>query len=77
MEELREYIREMIQEMIRKNEKGWSLFSHKKAKDGKQKRLGGPYGSREEAEEREREVNYFKASRRMKSILTMIFGEKK
>lgn len=41
--------------MIKKTPKGYILYSS----DGK-KKLGGPYKSRKKAEERERQVNYFK-----------------
>lgn len=44
-----------VQEVIRKQSDGWHLYS----KDGK-KHLGGPYSSRTGAEERERQVQFFK-----------------
>lgn len=51
---------ESIDEIIRKTPKGYVLYSKSKGKDGKRKRLGGPYGSREQAEQREKQVQYFK-----------------
>jgi len=41
--------------MIRKQKGGFVLYS----KDGK-KKLGGPYASKKKAQERERQVQYFK-----------------
>jgi len=41
--------------MIRKQKGGYVLYS----KDGS-KKLGGPYPSRKKAQERERQVQYFK-----------------
>jgi 2'-5' RNA ligase len=44
-----------VQEVIRKQDDGWHLYS----KDG-EKHLGGPYSSRDDAEKRERQVQFFK-----------------
>lgn len=41
--------------MIRKTAAGWVLYD----KEGN-KKLGGPYRTRKEAEQRERQVNFFK-----------------
>lgn len=49
-----------LDEIIRKTDKGYVLYSKSKGKDGERKKLGGPYDSRKAAEEREREVQYFK-----------------
>jgi len=49
-----------IEEVIRKTPKGYVLYSKSKGKNGKRKRLGGPYKSRKKAVERERQVHYFK-----------------
>jgi hypothetical protein len=49
-----------IDEIIRKTDSGYVLYSKSKGKDGERKRLGGPYQSRAGAEKREREVQYFK-----------------
>ena len=47
-------------EVIRKvGKKKWCLYSKKKGKDGERKNLGC-YSSRKGAEEREKQVNYFK-----------------
>lgn len=49
-----------IDEVIRKTDKGYVLYSKSKGKDGERKRLGGPYKSRSGAEKRERQVQAFK-----------------
>ena len=46
--------------MIRKTPKGFVLYSKKKGANGKRKKLGGPYSSKEAAQKRERQVQYFK-----------------
>ena len=46
--------------MIRKGQKGYTVYSESKGKDGKRKRLGGPYKSKGEAMKRLRQVEYFK-----------------
>ena len=46
-------------EMIKKTPQGWVLYS----RDGTRK-LGGPYRTREEAVNRERQVQFFKRARR-------------
>lgn len=46
--------------MIVKREDGYYVVSVTKGKDGKRKNLGGPYGSKDKAEERLRQVEYFK-----------------
>lgn len=46
--------------MIEKTSQGYMVYSEKKGKDGKRKQLGGPYPTREMAEERIQEVEYFK-----------------
>lgn len=46
--------------IIRKTKKGYTLFSKSKDKEGKRRRMGGPYKTREEADERERQVQMFK-----------------
>ena len=46
--------------MIRKTSKGWVLYSKSTDKNGRHKKLGGPYKSREQAVKRERQVQYFK-----------------
>ena len=46
--------------MIEKTSQGYIVYSEKKGKDGKRKRLGGPYKTREQAAERIQEVEYFK-----------------
>lgn len=52
-----------IQERIVKRKDGWYLLS----KDGK-KKLGGPYGSKDGAVKRERQVQYFKHLKGSKMI---------
>ena len=47
-------------EIIRKTDKGYVLYSKSKGKSGERKRLGGPYKSRAGAEKREKQVQYFK-----------------
>lgn len=52
-----EELRQVIREEIRKTgAREWCLYSKKKGKDGKRKRLGC-YNSRKGAEEREAQVN--------------------
>jgi nicotinic acid mononucleotide adenylyltransferase len=49
----------LLAEIIRKSGNKWCLFSKKKTKDGKRKKLGC-YNSRAGAKKRERQVQYFK-----------------
>ena len=49
-----------VNEIIRKTNKGYVLYSRSKTKSGERKRLGGPYKTRQGALDREREVQYFK-----------------
>jgi hypothetical protein len=49
----------LLAEIIRKSGNKWCLFSKKKTKDGKRKKLGC-YNSRNGAKNRERQVQYFK-----------------
>lgn len=46
--------------MIRKTDKGFVVYSKSKGKDGKHKRLGGPYKSKAQAQARIRAVEFFK-----------------
>lgn len=46
--------------MIVKRADGYHVISEKKEADGKHKNLGGPYKTREEADKRLRQVEYFK-----------------
>lgn len=46
--------------MIVKRPNGYVVMSEHKGKDGKRKRLGGPYKSRQSAVKRLRQVEYFK-----------------
>jgi len=53
-------LRDMIREIIRKLSKGkYRVYSKKKGKDDKRKNLG-TFSSREAAEEREKDVGFFK-----------------
>jgi len=45
---------------IRKTSSGYVVYSEHKGKQGKKKRLGGPYRSRAAAVKRLRQVEYFK-----------------
>jgi len=46
--------------MIVKSGNVFYVKSESKGKDGKRKNLGGPYNSREQAEKRLKQVEYFK-----------------
>ena len=46
--------------MIEKTKGGYKVVSEHKTKKGKRKNLGGPYKSKEEADKRLRQVEYFK-----------------
>lgn len=46
--------------MIVKEKGGYSVYSESKGKDGKRKRLGGPYASKATAVKRLRQVEAFK-----------------
>ena len=46
--------------MIVKRPEGYVVMSEKKGADGKRKRLGGPYQTKSKAQERLRQVEYFK-----------------
>lgn len=46
--------------MIIKERGGYSVYSESKGKDGKRKRLGGPYASKAAAVKRLQQVEYFK-----------------
>lgn len=46
--------------MIRKTDSGYIVYSESKGKDGKRKKLGGPYKSRDDAKKRLSQVEYFK-----------------
>ena len=46
--------------MITKDKSGYCVYSEKKGKDGKRKKLGGPYKSKKEATKRLQQVEYFK-----------------
>ncbi len=47
-------------QMIRKTKKGYMVYSEKKGKNGKRKRLGGPYKTRTAAKKRLSQIEYFK-----------------
>ena len=46
--------------MIIKRSDGYYVVSESKTKSGKRKNLGGPYGSRDAAKRRLKQVEYFK-----------------
>ncbi len=46
--------------MIQKNSSGYTVLSESKGKDGKRKKLGGPYKTYKEAAKRLGQVEYFK-----------------
>jgi len=53
--------------MIRKTSKGYVVLSESKDKKGHHKKLGGPYKTRQAAERRLRQVEYFKHKGKSKS----------
>jgi len=50
--------------VIRKGPSGYTVYSEKLGKNGKKKRLGGPYKSRNAAVKRLRQVEYFKHAKK-------------
>jgi len=50
--------------MIRKTKKGYVVYSERKGRDGRRRRLGGPYKTRAAAKRRISQVEYFKHRRR-------------